>query len=42
MLGELKTRRPELLESVRRDKEVTPEVDKALVEFLDGFVKTFA
>jgi F-type H+-transporting ATPase subunit alpha len=42
MLGELKNRHSELLESVRRDKEVTPEVDKALVEFLDGFVKTFA
>src|SRR5246500_2845726 len=42
MLGELKNRHSELLESVRRDKEVTPEVDKALSEFLDGFVKTFA
>jgi hypothetical protein len=42
MLGELRARHPELLESIRRDKEVTPEVDKAVVEFLDGFVKTFA
>src|ERR1700756_1191834 len=36
MLGELKNRHSELLESVRRDKEVTPEVDKKLTSFLDN------
>jgi F-type H+/Na+-transporting ATPase subunit alpha len=42
MLGELRARHPELLDAIRTSKEVTPEVDKALVEFLDGFIKTFA
>jgi F-type H+/Na+-transporting ATPase subunit alpha len=42
MLDELRAKHPELLDAIRRDKEVTPEVEKALAEFLDGFVKTFA
>jgi F-type H+/Na+-transporting ATPase subunit alpha len=42
MLGELRASHPELLETIRGKQEVTPEIDKALVEFLDGFVKTFA
>ncbi len=42
MLGELRASHPELLETIRTAKEVTPEVDKALVEFLDGFLRTFA
>jgi F-type H+/Na+-transporting ATPase subunit alpha len=41
MLGEIKADHPELLETIRVKQEVTPEVDKALVEFLDGFVKAF-
>jgi F-type H+-transporting ATPase subunit alpha len=42
MLDELRAKHPELLAAIRHDKEVTPEVEKALAEFLDGFVKTFA
>jgi F-type H+/Na+-transporting ATPase subunit alpha len=42
MLDELRAKHPELLDAIRRDKEVTPEVEKALAEFLDGFLKTFA
>jgi F-type H+-transporting ATPase subunit alpha len=42
MLGELRARRPELLEAIRTSKEVTPEIEKTLVEFLDGFITTFA
>jgi F-type H+-transporting ATPase subunit alpha len=42
MLGELRASHPELLEAIRTSKEVTPEIDKALVEFLDDFIKTFA
>ena len=42
MLSELRSTRPELLEAIRTSGEISPEVDKALVEFLDGFVKTFA
>jgi F-type H+-transporting ATPase subunit alpha len=42
MLSELRSKRPELLEAIRTSGEISPEVDKALVEFLDGFVRTFA
>jgi F-type H+/Na+-transporting ATPase subunit alpha len=42
MLGEIRANHPDLLETIRVKQEVTPEIDKALVEFLDGFVKTFA
>jgi len=42
MLGELRSIRPELLETIRAKQEVTPEVDKGLVDFLDGFARTFA
>ncbi len=41
MLSELRANHPELLEAIRTSKEVTPEVEKALIEFLDGFLKTF-
>jgi F-type H+-transporting ATPase subunit alpha len=42
MLGELRTGHPELLEAIRTSKEVTPEIEKALVAFLDSFITTFA
>jgi F-type H+/Na+-transporting ATPase subunit alpha len=42
MLSELGAKHPELLESIRRERELSPEVDKELAEFLEGFVKTFA
>jgi F-type H+/Na+-transporting ATPase subunit alpha len=42
MLGELRAKQPELLARIRTDKEVAAEVEKSLVEFLDGFVNTFA
>jgi F-type H+/Na+-transporting ATPase subunit alpha len=42
MLGEIRSKRPELLEAIRTAGEITPEVEKALEEFLDGFVRTFA
>ena len=42
MLGEIRADHPDLLETIRSKQEVTPEVDKALVEFFDRFVKTFA
>ena len=34
--------RPELLEAIRDAGEISPEAEKALGEFLDGFVRTFA
>jgi F-type H+/Na+-transporting ATPase subunit alpha len=42
MLGGIRANHPDLLQTIRAKQEVTPEVDKALVEYLDGFVKTFA
>ena len=42
MLRELRATHPELLTAIRTEQEISPEVDKALSEFLDGFVKTFA
>ena len=42
MLGEIRSKRPELLEAIRTAGEISPEVEKGLEEFLDGFVRTFA
>jgi F-type H+/Na+-transporting ATPase subunit alpha len=42
MLDELRANDRALLDTIGRDKEVTAESEKALVGFLDGFVKTFA
>jgi F-type H+-transporting ATPase subunit alpha len=41
-LRELRAAHPELLEAIRTEQEISPPVEKALGEFLDGFVKTFA
>jgi F-type H+-transporting ATPase subunit alpha len=42
MLRELRATHPELLTAIRTEQEISPDVEKALSEFLDGFVKTFA
>jgi F-type H+/Na+-transporting ATPase subunit alpha len=42
MLSEIRARHPELLAAIRSEQEISPAVEKALVEFLDNFVKTFA
>jgi F-type H+-transporting ATPase subunit alpha len=42
MLSELKAKHPELLDGIRREREISPDADKALAEFLESFVKTFA
>ncbi|MGC2522060.1 MAG: F0F1 ATP synthase subunit alpha [Stellaceae bacterium] len=42
LLGEVKANHPDLLEAIRSKQEVTPEVEKGLIECLDGFAKTFA
>jgi F-type H+-transporting ATPase subunit alpha len=42
MLSELRSTRPELLEAIRNAGEISPEVEKGLAVFLDGFVRTFA
>ena len=42
MLSEIGAKHPDLLEAIRTQREIPPEIEKTLVEFLDGFVKTFA
>jgi F-type H+/Na+-transporting ATPase subunit alpha len=42
MLRELRSTHPEMLEAIRNEQEISPAAEKALSEFLDGFVKTFA
>jgi len=42
MLGDLKARAPEILQSIRDKRELTSDTEKGLVAFLDGFSATFA
>ncbi len=42
MLGEIKTEHADLLDAIRTEREISPAVEKALSECLDGVVKTFA
>jgi F-type H+-transporting ATPase subunit alpha len=42
MLRELRSTHPEMLGAIRNEQEISPAAEKALSEFLDGFVKTFA
>jgi F-type H+-transporting ATPase subunit alpha len=42
MLGELRSTKPELLEAIRNEREISEATDKGLREFLNGFATTFA
>ena len=42
MIGELRSKAPKILESIRDKRELTPDTEKELVSFLDGFSKSFA
>ena len=42
MLGELKSRKPHILEAIRTKREIAPDIDKELAGFLDDFAKSFA
>ena len=42
MLGELKSRAPQILQTIREKRELAPDTEKALAAFLDGFAQTFA
>jgi F-type H+-transporting ATPase subunit alpha len=42
MLGELRAKRPELLDAIRDEREISDPTEKGLVEFFDGFARTFA
>ena len=41
LLGALKARAPDILETIRTDREIKPETDKKLSAFMDGFAKSF-
>src|SRR5687767_12757536 len=42
MLGELRAKHPEILESIRTRGEIIEDTEKALAGFLDDFARTFA
>ncbi|MGH7071633.1 MAG: F0F1 ATP synthase subunit alpha [Acetobacteraceae bacterium] len=42
LLTDLKTRAPELLAAIRSDREIKPEIDNKLAQFIDSFAKSFA
>ncbi len=41
MLGELRARKPQILEAIRNKRELTADTEKELAAFLDDFAKTF-
>jgi len=42
LLSEVKAKAPEILETIRTEKQITPELEEKLKAFLDNFSKTFA
>ncbi len=40
--GEMKSREPGILEAIRNDREIKPEIEKQMLAFLDGFTKSFS
>jgi F-type H+-transporting ATPase subunit alpha len=42
MLGDIKARAPQILQSIRETRELTAATEKELAAFLDGFAATFA
>ncbi len=42
LLVDIKAREPGIIDAIRTDREIKPDVEKKLTAFLDGFVKTFA
>jgi F-type H+-transporting ATPase subunit alpha len=41
ILVELKAKSPDILDSIRADREIKPDTEKKLIAFLDAFAKTF-
>jgi F-type H+-transporting ATPase subunit alpha len=41
MLGEIKSRAPQILQAIRDKRELAPDTEKELAAFLDGFAQTF-
>ena len=42
MLNELKSKKPDVLKTIRDKSELAADTEKELTGFLDGFAKTFA
>ena len=42
LLSELKSREPSVLDAIRTDLEIKPDIEKTLTAFLDNFTRTFA
>jgi F-type H+-transporting ATPase subunit alpha len=42
MIADLRTREPGILDAIRTDRDLKPEVEKRLVAFMDNFARTFA
>jgi F-type H+/Na+-transporting ATPase subunit alpha len=42
LLSEVRSRAPQILQAIREKREMTPETEKELASFLDGFARTFA
>ncbi len=42
LLNEIRARAPEIVESIRKDREIKKDVEAKLVAFLDSFTKSFA
>ena len=42
MLGDLRAKRPELLDAIRDEREISDPTEKGLAGFLDDFARTFA
>ena len=42
LLSEIKSREPGILDSIRTELEIKPDIEKALAAFLDNFTKSFS
>ncbi len=42
LLADIKAREPAIINAIRSDREIKPDVEKQLIAFLDGFTKSFA
>jgi F-type H+-transporting ATPase subunit alpha len=42
LIAQIHVREPGIIDAIRRDREIKPDIEKKLVAFLDEFVKTFA
>jgi F-type H+-transporting ATPase subunit alpha len=41
LLSDLRLRGTDILDAIRTDREIKPETEKKLIDFVDGFAKSF-